>query len=225
MKNNFEKLIHDFVLKIDALASSLPISASILSYSNYLIFKEFLKFIKKDCEVIKEEKNKIKFKLPEKQFTNFKKYDRRLKELKVASETVPCSFIVTLVSQYDAFIGCIISEILTTKKDILHTIDKKIGYSELKQFTTVSKAINNIINKEIESVLSKSHDDHLKWIENKLNITLRSDQKLIADFIEITERRNLFVHCDGVVNEHYINKCNRLGFNLPKKMIGRKTMD
>lgn len=42
-------------------------------------------------------------------------------------------------------------------------------------------------------------------------------------FIELTERRNLFVHCDGVVSEQYLNVCRKHKVNVdPEIVVGKK---
>lgn len=44
-------------------------------------------------------------------------------------------------------------------------------------------------------------------MEDKFGLTLTKGLKIWPTFIEITERRNLFVHNDGVVSKQYLNIC------------------
>jgi hypothetical protein len=80
------------------------------------------------------------------------------------------------------------------------------------------------LEKEIESVLRESHTEHFKWLESKLGLnTLRKfDTKVWEDFIELTERRNLFVHCDGIVSSQYIKVCQDNKVNVDITKIGKK---
>lgn len=43
-----------------------------------------------------------------------------------------------------------------------------------------------------------------------------------GDFIELTERRNLFVHADGIVSGQYIEECRKNDYQLENINIGRK---
>lgn len=52
-----------------------------------------------------------------------------------------------------------------------------------------------------------SHSDQFRWLENKIKIELTKDLDAWKNFIEVTERRNLFVHCNGIVSSQYINVC------------------
>jgi hypothetical protein len=70
----------------------------------------------------------------------------------------------------------------------------------------LEEAREYLIEKEVESVLRESHLKQFKWLETKLSFSLRKDLPSFNDFIEITERRNLFVHCNGVARQ-YIDVC------------------
>ena len=54
-----------------------------------------------------------------------------------------------------------------------------------------------------------------RWLENKLDVKLTTDLKSWEKFIELTERRNLFVHNNGVVNRQYLSVCksNNVGID------------
>lgn len=65
------------------------------------------------------------------------------------------------------------------------------------------------MEKEVESILRSSHSDQFKWMENAFGLTLTKDLKIWPVFIELTERRNLFVHTDGVVSTQYLSTCNK----------------
>src|SRR5690606_6299156 len=56
------------------------------------------------------------------------------------------------------------------------------------------------------------------WLENKFNIKLREDLPCWPKFIEITERRNLYVHCNGVVSSQYINTCLQNNYTFDKEV-------
>ena len=67
------------------------------------------------------------------------------------------------------------------------------------------------VEKEIESVLRKSHTEQFDWLENKFGLKLRVDLKVWPVFVEVTERRNLFVHSNGMVSHQYLEVCKRHG--------------
>ena len=117
---------------------------------------------------------------------------------------------MSLVSQYDAFIGSLVKELLNAKPEILSDSDRQLTFSQLKRFQNFEDAQNFIIEKEIDSLLRKSHSDQIEWIKNKFNIKISPGEDLWASFIELTERRNIFVHADGNVTTQYFNTCSKL---------------
>ena len=77
---------------------------------------------------------------------------------------------------------------------------------ELKEF---------VIEKDVESLLRKSHFEQLTILEKRISkhtkkeFTLTTNLPVLPTFIELTERRNLFVHCNGIVSRNYIDNCRK----------------
>lgn len=88
----------------------------------------------------------------------------------------------------------------------------------LNKFGNIKDAQDFIIEKEIESVLRESYTEQFKWFENKLRIQLRKDLPIWQTFIEITQRRNLFVHNDGKVSTQYLNVCKEHSVQIDDKL-------
>jgi len=107
---------------------------------------------------------------------------------------------------------------------MLNSSEKNLTFSKLLEFSDLAEAREYIIEKEVESVLRESHAAQIKWLENKLGIPLTKDLPSWPQFIEITERRNLFVHCNGVVSSQYINICSQHGYKISDDIKIGKTL-
>ena len=116
---------------------------------------------------------------------------------------------VSLISQFDSFLSSLLSVLFEIKPEFVDTFDRKLDLSQITNLGSIPKARKYIIEKEIEGVLRGSHEEHFQYLENKLRISLRKDLTAWPTFIEITERRNLLVHCDGVVSSQYISVCKK----------------
>lgn len=125
------------------------------------------------------------------------------------SAIIPRSFVVSMVSQFDAFLASLIKAIYTVKPELLDSSEKNISFAGLIQFTSLDEAREYVLEKEVESVLRESHAEHFDWLEKKLGMELRKVLDIWPSFIELTERRNLFVHADGVVSSQYLTVCSR----------------
>jgi len=200
--NTFKDLMEDFYKEILALKTSMPLSAKCFSRLLDENHKRFGKYLRDNCKVTSEETDGgFSYLVPEEQITKYRKFESEIRELETATRILPRMYIVTLICQYDAFIGNLIRLVLIEKPEILNSSEKTLSFQQITQIGSIENAREYIIEKEIESILRKSHDDHLKWFENKLGIKLHEDKALLSTFFEITERRNLFAHNNGEVND------------------------
>lgn len=136
---------------------------------------------------------------------------------RVAYKVLPRSLFISMVTQFDLFVGTLIKLILHTQPNIISP-EKPLTYGDLKGFKTIGEVVDNLIEKEIDSLLFDSHTAHLDWIGKKLALDLH--RVLSAEwpiFAELTERRNLYVHTDGVINNRYVSKCSESGYLLDKE--------
>jgi len=119
-----------------------------------------------------------------------------------------------LVHKYDAYLGRLLRVAFYIRPEILAASDKTLTYTDLASFKSLSAARESLIEREVESVIRDSHIDHFNWMEKRFDLPLRKDLEVWPKFVEITERRNLFVHCDGIVSSQYLSVCKAHGVQL-----------
>jgi hypothetical protein len=137
----------------------------------------------------------------------------------IAVDVVPPTFVISLVSQYDAYLADVLRVVLAKQPSLLDSSEKKLSYSELLSFPSLDDARNEIAEREIDTLMRDSHADQIAWLERRLSIPLTKDLAIWPEFIEITERRNLFVHTGGRVTPQYITSCQKHGAVLPDVAI------
>jgi len=121
---------------------------------------------------------------------------------------------VTLVSRFDEFLGELLRLVLEQNPSWLISSEKTITYKELIELKSIEKAIEGVIQKEVENLLRGSHEDQIAYIDEKMKLGISDNFDKLPDFLEVAERRNLFVHTGGVVSQQYIDKCNAFGCKL-----------
>lgn len=100
--------------------------------------------------------------------------------------------------------------ILKKHPEILGIESKSLTYEEIKNLNSLEDAKDFLVSEEIEKLLFGSLSGFLGFFENKIFHKKLSDLTNFEDeIIEIKERRNLFVHNDGVVNLRYINSVSK----------------
>ena len=148
------------------------------------------------------------------QAREIKKRIKKVERAGLATVIFPESLLVSLVSQYDDLIGQLIQFICTINPGALNDSESKISYKELFEFNDVESIKERIIQNKVETILRKSHDEQLNDLQNLSGVRTLKKISFWSEFIEITQRRNLFVHCKGKVSDQYIQKCRESGINL-----------
>lgn len=143
--------------------------------------------------------------------------NRQLSERSLGSQLIPRTFLVALVSQFDSFLGQIVKRLLLLRPELVNSSEKPLTLAQLLSLGSLESATEFILEKEVETLLRNSHAEQFKWLENRFKIPLSKDLAVWPTFIELTERRNLFVHADGIVSDQYLAVCRE---HAPESLSG-----
>jgi len=208
----FGREINSFVFNVESLSLANHQTIKVVSTSTKELFKKFEALLKEKGVVTKNEEGKTAYQIKPTDAQAFKKRSRDLLSSSVAMKKIPETFFCSLLHQYDAYLGRLLRVAFYVKPEALNASQKQITFSELMSFDCLEAAREHLIEKEVESIIRESHDEQFTWMENRFGLKLRKDLPIWPIFIEMTERRNLFVHCDGVVSSQYVSVCNKLNF-------------
>ena len=222
MKDDLQSNLENFLRHIDSIKDTLPMAIILIEPYNKTAIDNFASFLKSNVKEVEDFEGKQQISINPSEFKKFELLERNASTSSLAPKIISESLFVSLISQYDAFLSRILRIIFEIKPEILSGSDKNLTFSQLTEFKTIEKAKEHIAEKEVEAVLRKSHSEHFDYLENKLGMKLRENQSLWRKFIEITERRNLFVHCDGVVSNQYLQKCSIEGCEINDYKLGDK---
>jgi hypothetical protein len=180
--------------------------------------KKLIDFVRVNAASTKEEKEdgSVSIELQTvSQIVEFNRLAKRLNKYDIASRIIRQNSIVNLIICLDNLIGKLAKGIHYAKPETLDASDKVLKFSELARFADIEAAREYVIESEIEALLRKSHVDQIEWFEKYF--TKLSLKNVVAwqDFIEVCERRNAFVHCDGRVTDQYIKVCKENAVQLP----------
>jgi hypothetical protein len=218
----FHKSATAFVHDLDALREILD-PVMIMAYAvRTSAAKGHLDALQKFGALVTEDENKKTFDVPAEHLREVNRLAKKNFRAETANELLPKTFLVSFVSVYDAHIGRLIQAVLKIRPEILDQSDKVLSYRQLLELDTIDVARDRLIEGEIEAVLRQSHSDHFKWLENKCSMKLREGLPSWPVFVELTERRNLFVHTHGVVSSQYRAVCGLHKCAIDGAAIGAK---
>lgn len=214
------KAVDELISNIEALNESTPIILGLVGTMASKFSVAYGKYLEKYGEVSSKEGDKTVYTIPVEKRSRVNKLRKQAESLRKASKLIPRNLLVSFVSEFDCFLGSLLKTIYTKRPELLNDSSKQITYSELLSFDHINEAKEQVLEKEIESILRKSHSDHFSILENKFDIKLRKGLEIWPDFIEITERRNLFVHANGIVSSQYLKVCVQNEVNVSSLSVG-----
>lgn len=217
-KNLLQEAINDFVLDLEGLYQVLPVLMAILYIYQKSKGKKYDKFFKD----FGKHNRKNQYYIRQPYISKARDLEREIKIVHTATHITPESFLVTIISLYDGYLGKLLKNLFTLKPQYLNSSGKTVFYGEIVETESLEGLKSKILEKEIESVLRSSHVDQFSWMEKTFDIKLRVDLPSWPRFVEITERRNLFVHADGYISAQYLNVCNENGVKTENLKIGER---
>lgn len=177
-------------------------------------------YLEKNSERIIEEDGKDKYLLNAEHVSGINTLKKSFLRQSAFAYQIPPMFLVALVMRYEAYIKSYLKLIYTIRPEALQIASKQISLAELEKFESISDAKNFILDLAIEDFFwGKSHIEQIEILEDKHNINFNFDEELFCKFVELSQRRNLFVHSDGIVNDVYLRKCSEKNVPLPDDCI------
>jgi len=206
LDNSIDEEIGSFVHNIDALHVTLPAQTMMASAIHMACDKSFLSFVDANCQT--KPGTDDTYQVTPEHYLEFNRLRSRNRKAYAATVIIPQTFLVALVSQYDSFLGGLLRCLYRSKPEMLRQSEKTLTYAQLFEFSDMEEAKESILEKEIETLLRDSHHEQFAVMGRRFDIPLTTGLPIWPVFIELTQRRNLFVHCDGKVTAQYLKICD-----------------
>lgn len=110
--------------------------------------------------------------------------------------------LVYLIAEFKSFLESILRISFQKKPEILASCQKSIKFEELTKFKDINDAKQQIIEKEVSSVIDQDIEDINKYFEQKFNTEL-SQFTNWKKFKERFYRRNVIIHRSGRADKIY----------------------
>lgn len=117
--------------------------------------------------------------------------------------------ITSIVSRFDEYIAQILKIAFMQNLNWLKSNEKKISYKEVLEMSSLDSFKLSLVEKEIDALMRDSHLAQIQFMDSKLKLGIESEFNKFKQFLEITERRNLFSHTGGCVSSIYIENMRK----------------
>lgn len=208
-KNPFLQEVIDnldvFIENLNCLHDTYGYSEGTLNQQKSNAEKKYKEFLDAHLQQVPEDPNA--YEVPSQYFREFNKLIKRKSRAEQAFLLIPPTYIVSLVSIYDTFFAGLVKCVYKLCPQKLNESGKTFCYKDLQEFQYIKDIKDKIISGTIEDLLRDSHIAQITWLEKAYNVKTLKSFEGWPQFVELTERRNLFVHADGIVSSQYINVC------------------
>lgn len=216
--------LHTFLRHLDSINDTLPMTMLLLDPYQKKANKKYLDFLEKNVKEIEVDDGKKGIAVKYEEMKIYESLSKGAEISNLASKIIPESLFVSLISQYDAFLNRLLRILFKIRPEYINDSKRNLTFSQLVEIDSIDAAREYIVEKEVESILRKNHNEHFEYLESILGMQLRKELPIWRTFIEITERRNLFVHCDGIVSNQYRkvckeHKCEIIDAEIDKSLI------
>ena len=114
--------------------------------------------------------------------------------------------LMGLVSIYEHHLSLIARIIIDKIPKMLSGKERTITLEELMSCESVELLKMRFVDKEIENIFREGPEKQIDWFESRASIKgIRQNHRNMDELLELFQRRNLFTHCNGIVNEIYIS--------------------
>lgn len=211
----FKAAIEKYINLLSSQMDAFPIIINTLAVNAKTCMTHYEKCIKdREIKVSEgENPNEITYTVPIEYGKEFERAKTDLSRSINAFSLIPKNTVVAMVSLYDAYLADLIECAYTIKPELLNASEKEFSFSDIIAFETIDLLKKHVIEKDVESILRESHTKQFEILSKKFKVELTRDLPSYNDFIEITERRNLFVHTNGRVSSQYLKICKERPFD------------
>ena len=129
--------------------------------------------------------------------------------------------LITLVSTAEWFVSELLHAFFELHPEALDIDKKSLSFKELTELDSVDGARAYLLDKAIEDVLRGSIEDWLKFLKERLKLSMNYvDQEVREQLVETSQRRNLLVHNGGRINSLYQKRvAEHLRWKGPSDMV------
>ena len=131
------------------------------------IYKEMHKNADGHFEIVDKDEPFETYGITEDQYPSVQTQFRRLREFDRGVTVLPGAILLSLVATFDSFIADTLRIFLRRKPERVIESSKTIKVKDVLSMSSFDDVVGKIIEDEVEALMRGSHDEQIKYIENK----------------------------------------------------------
>ncbi|EJL7828827.1 hypothetical protein ACNPP3_001175 [Vibrio vulnificus] len=133
--------------------------------------------------------------------------------------TLSQAMFLNLYSILDAYTGELLETLYRLKPELYGQLNKSVPFEVIMKAENIDIVKKKILDDDIESFRRESYIEQFKSLEKRFGLNTLTKFSYWRAFVEYSQKRNIIMHCDGIVSEQYITVCKSVGIkeaSLPK---------
>lgn len=132
-------------------------------------------------------------------------------------ETIEKALFLNLFSDFDTLIGDLICCLFNSNPELYKGLGKQISVCDILSFDSFDELKEKVLTDEVETIRRKSYVEQFAELEKIFSVSLVKFKNW-PSFVELSQRRNILMHCNGVVSEQYLKICKKEGCDFKGKV-------
>lgn len=125
----FDEAINKYLIHIESLWTSLPVVLRTIERTQNLAITEHNEFLNNNCNFIEQENH---FLIPIEHYRRNNELRKAVDNSTTAIKIIKRNFLVSIVSQFDTYVGDLIKAIFAVRPEIIQNSEKQLTYADLK---------------------------------------------------------------------------------------------
>jgi hypothetical protein len=112
--------------------------------------------------------------------------------------------VISMVCALDELTAEALRVVFASREDLLLAQVSTTPAIAVLRSTSIDELRADLVTSAVEGLLRKSHSDQVEFFDDSLKLGIRENFPRWNEFLEITQRRHLFVHTGGKVSRSYL---------------------
>lgn len=160
--------LDNFIENINCLRESFNYSEVMLRQQKISALNAYNKFI--NSYLVQDENGNKSSVIPNEKLREFHKLRKKMNRAEKASELIPPTYIISLVSLFDSFLAGLVRCVYNLKQDLLLESQQSFTYREIVKYDTTREVKKLIIDNTIDKLFRDSHKEQIQWFEKAFEV-------------------------------------------------------
>lgn len=222
-RSGFDDISGQFISAMMGYLEYVPLILNLAPMiSQQMVTHSLQTFLEANCKSRDRTETRIIYEFGKQNFAAIRRFQENLDAAASTSRSLPRLLTVGLVASLEYHLNLIMKEIAARNPEAIFGRDKMLPVREAVKFDSMEELKEFVINDEIDKAQRENFESQVSWIVSKSNMDdFTPNYPDWPNILELFERRNLFVHANGVVNDSYLKAGAKEKFpNMKDRALG-----